>query len=156
MKKILQIDGGGIRGIIPAVICAAVEEETGRKICEMFDLITGTSTGSIIGGALAAGVEAEKIKQMYVSDGTKLFKKRIPFPWNLLRVKYARKPFLKMLEAIIGDVKMSQLNTRYMATAFNLCSRRTHFIKSWDENDAQFTLSDVISWSALSAAYYFG
>lgn len=157
MKKILQIDGGGIRGIIPAVICAEVEEKTGKRICYMFDLITGTSTGSILGGALAAGVEAERIKKLYLEDGPRLFKKRNQcMPWNWFRARYNRKTLMGKLSEIIGDVKMSQLNTRYMAAAFNLCSRRTHFIKSWDKEDAALSLVDVISWSALSAAFYFG
>ena len=54
MKKILQIDGGGIRGIIPAVILSYLEEKCGKPLCQCFDLITGTSTGAIIGGAIAA------------------------------------------------------------------------------------------------------
>ena len=54
--KILQIDGGGIRGIIPSVICAAIEERKGEPISRLFDMISGTSTGAILGGALAAGI----------------------------------------------------------------------------------------------------
>ena len=42
-----------------------------------------------------------------------------------------------------------------MATTFNLCSQRTHFIKSWSSHDSQRSIIDVISWSALSALYYF-
>ena len=153
MKKILQIDGGGIRGIIPAIVCAAIEKKTKERICDLFDLITGTSTGAIIGGTLAAGVEAEKIKEMYVSDGPELFKPRC---LNWFRVKYDREPFVNMLKEIVGDKKMSELKTRYMAAAFNLCSGRTHFIKTWDDTDAELLLRDVIKWSALSAARYFG
>ena len=48
MKKILSIDGGGIRGIIPAMVLAAIEEETGVPTADNFDLIAGTSTGGIL------------------------------------------------------------------------------------------------------------
>ena len=48
MKKILSIDGGGIRGIIPARVLAAIEERTGIPTAENFDLIAGTSTGGIL------------------------------------------------------------------------------------------------------------
>ncbi|MBT3274462.1 MAG: patatin [Spirochaetales bacterium] len=157
MKRILQIDGGGIRGIIPAVICSALEKETGKKISDVFDLITGTSTGSIIGGALAAGVPAEWIRKLYVDDGPRLFRKRNPvLPWNWFRAKYDRTPFIEKLQGVVGSKTMADLHTRYMATAFNLCSGRTHFIKSWHDSDAAHGLVDVISWSALSAALYFG
>ena len=45
---ILSIDGGGFRGIIPAMILAEIERRTGHRIAEMFDLIAGTSTGGIL------------------------------------------------------------------------------------------------------------
>ena len=51
--KILSIDGGGIRGLIPALVLAEVERRTGRRIGDCFDLIAGTSTGGIIACALA-------------------------------------------------------------------------------------------------------
>ena len=46
--KVLAVDGGGIRGIIPALVLAAIEEQTHRQIFELFDLVAGTSTGGII------------------------------------------------------------------------------------------------------------
>ena len=46
--KILAIDGGGIRGLIPALVLAEIEQRTGRPISSLFDLVAGTSTGAII------------------------------------------------------------------------------------------------------------
>ncbi|MGB6944850.1 MAG: patatin-like phospholipase family protein, partial [Bryobacteraceae bacterium] len=48
MIKILCIDGGGIRGIIPAVVLAEIERRTARPIAHLFNLIAGTSTGGIL------------------------------------------------------------------------------------------------------------
>jgi patatin-like phospholipase/acyl hydrolase len=42
MKKILSIDGGGIRGLIPALVLAEIEEKTGKSTAANFDLIAGT------------------------------------------------------------------------------------------------------------------
>src|SRR5260370_29866177 len=53
---ILTIDGGGIRGIIPARIIAEIERRTGKAAAHLFDLIAGTSTGGIL--ALALGIPA--------------------------------------------------------------------------------------------------
>ena len=50
--NVLSIDGGGIRGIIPAMVLAEIEERTDKPICELFDLIAGTSTGGILALAL--------------------------------------------------------------------------------------------------------
>ncbi|MGH9262301.1 MAG: patatin-like phospholipase family protein, partial [Acidimicrobiales bacterium] len=52
MFRILSIDGGGIRGLIPATVLAALEDRTGRPVARLFDLIAGTSTG----GLLACGL----------------------------------------------------------------------------------------------------
>ena len=46
--KVLSIDGGGIRGIIPAIILGELQKRLGRNVYEIFDLIAGTSTGGII------------------------------------------------------------------------------------------------------------
>jgi patatin-like phospholipase/acyl hydrolase len=46
--KVLSIDGGGIRGVGPAMVLAEIEERTGRPAAERFDLIVGTSTGGIL------------------------------------------------------------------------------------------------------------
>ena len=51
--RVLALDGGGIRGVIPATVLAEIENKTGKRIAEMFDLIAGTSTGGILALALA-------------------------------------------------------------------------------------------------------
>jgi patatin-like phospholipase/acyl hydrolase len=43
--RVLAIDGGGIRGLIPALVLAELERRAGRRVFELFDLIAGTSTG---------------------------------------------------------------------------------------------------------------
>lgn len=51
--RVLSIDGGGIRGIIPALVLGDLERRTGRPVADLFDLIAGTSTGGILALALA-------------------------------------------------------------------------------------------------------
>ncbi len=73
MKKILTIDGGGTRGIIPATILSAIEEHTGIPIREQFDLIAGTSTGGIIAIGLAMGIAAKDIEELYLKKSKAIF-----------------------------------------------------------------------------------
>lgn len=164
--KILQIDGGGIKGVIPALVLEELEErlkrECGKAIHEVFDLIIGTSSGAIIGAGLAAGVRAEDIKNFYLVDGVRLFgKKSPPFLWPFTSV-YKRESFRDVIGRIevegraINSLKLKELKTNYIATAYNLCTERTHFIKSDSSKDENYNLLDVISWSALSAFHYFG
>ncbi|MEG5047113.1 patatin-like phospholipase family protein [Microcoleus sp. B4-C1] len=78
--RILSIDGGGIRGIIPLKVLAYIEETTGKKTHELFNLIGGTSTGGIIALALNSykpGTQeiykAEDVLKFYTEDADKIF-----------------------------------------------------------------------------------
>ena len=75
MKRALVIDGGGLKGIIPAIVCKKIEEREKKPIHELFDLICGTSTGAVIGGTLAAGVSAADIADLYITKVPKFFTK---------------------------------------------------------------------------------
>src|SRR4029453_4043476 len=52
--RVLALDGGGIRGVLPALLLGELERRTGRPTADVFDLITGTSTGGILALALTA------------------------------------------------------------------------------------------------------
>src|SRR5215210_4815135 len=80
MKKVLSIDGGGIRGIIPAMVLAEIEARTGKRSAEMFDLVAGTSTGGILAlGLTKPGQDgkpeysAKKLIDLYETEGRKIF-----------------------------------------------------------------------------------
>lgn len=73
--RILSIDGGGIRGILPASILTKLEERylPGKSAGDYFDLITGTSTGGIIALALSLGMTARTILDIYMQHGSEVF-----------------------------------------------------------------------------------
>lgn len=73
MKRILAIDGGGLRGIIPAMLLADLERHTGKPTRETFSFLAGTSTGAIIVAALAAGVPATDVVEFYENDADEVF-----------------------------------------------------------------------------------
>jgi patatin-like phospholipase/acyl hydrolase len=72
-RYLLSIDGGGIRGIIPAVALAKLEATTGRPARETFSFAAGTSTGAIIAAAIAAGIPATRIVALYVDRAPEVF-----------------------------------------------------------------------------------
>lgn len=158
MKRALVIDGGGLKGIIPATVVDQIEQKEGRPIYEQFDLICGTSTGSVIGGALSAGVPGSELRQLYYETVPELFTPRnrfLPKNWFVAE-KYDPDPFITLLKQKTTWKKFKQTKTLFLTTAFNLCSRRTHFLHSDDSSENHYGLAEVISWSALSAALYFG
>lgn len=79
--KILALDGGGIRGVIPAYILKQIEAELGKRIYECFDIIAGTSTGGIITMGLTTPIvsngnvpySASEILQFYMTDESNIF-----------------------------------------------------------------------------------
>lgn len=73
MKRILTIDGGGIRGTFPAAFLANLEQDLEQPIGRYFDLIAGTSTGGIIAIGLALGLRAADILRLYEEEGPAIF-----------------------------------------------------------------------------------
>jgi uncharacterized protein len=85
MRRILSIDGGGIRGIIPAVLLAALERQTGRLTRETFDFVAGTSTGAVLAAGIAAGIPAAELARLYERRSAEVFR-RVPLVSTLRRV----------------------------------------------------------------------
>ncbi|MGH2587072.1 MAG: patatin-like phospholipase family protein [Dehalococcoidia bacterium] len=81
-RLLLAIDGGGIRGIIPATLLVALERVTGRLTRETFSFVAGTSTGAIITAGVVAGIPAERILDLYLTRAQEVFTKG---PLNLPR-----------------------------------------------------------------------
>jgi patatin-like phospholipase/acyl hydrolase len=71
--RILSIDGGGVRGIIPARLLQRIEESIGELASTLFHLIAGTSTGGILGCGLAKGKPAREIGDLYAKRGGEIF-----------------------------------------------------------------------------------
>ena len=79
-KRILALDGGGIRGVLTLEYVGAIEamlrdryNKPDLLLCDYFDLIGGTSTGSIIAAGLACGMSADALKKLYRGIGTDIF-----------------------------------------------------------------------------------
>jgi len=79
MKRILSIDGGGIRGIIPASTLVALETQLGKPVRDCFDFVAGTSTGALIAAAVAAGLPAARMLEIYTTRADEIFTPPQPF-----------------------------------------------------------------------------
>jgi predicted acylesterase/phospholipase RssA len=123
MKRILAIDGGGIRGLIPALVCEHMEDVTDSGILKMFDLIAGTSTGGILALGYAAGLEAKELVDLYKTHGKEIFGRpaKVTGWW---RPKYSAKPLEAILREKFGERKLSEAHVEVMVTNYNLDLRR--------------------------------
>jgi len=82
-RFLLSIDGGGVRGIVPALALARLEELTGRPARETFSFVAGTSTGALLAAAVAAGLPATQMVALYRDRTREIFSPRSP--WNEIR-----------------------------------------------------------------------
>jgi hypothetical protein len=108
-KRILSLDGGGLRGILTLGILKRIEDElrsrhrndSAFRLCDYFDLIAGTSTGAIIAAALAIGWSVDDIAKKYFQLGTRVFK-RSRLRQGFLRAKYDQGRLIDELKAVYG------------------------------------------------------
>lgn len=107
-RKVLSLDGGGIRGVLTLEILleletqlkAAFQKDDSFRLSDFFDYIGGTSTGAIIAAGLARGMSVSELLQFYVDKGKAMFDKA----FLLKRVKYFYNngPLLKELQNVFG------------------------------------------------------
>jgi patatin-like phospholipase/acyl hydrolase len=109
--RILSIDGGGTRGLFPATIIRQLELDLGKPVTEIFDVIIGSATGGIIAAAIAGGLSAEQMQNIYLNEADDLLPKNffrqflLLNPVNLFRAKYTNKGLYAALEKHIGSQK---------------------------------------------------
>ncbi len=109
--RILSIDGGGTRGLFPATILRQLENDLGKKVTDLFDVIIGSATGGIIATSIAAGLNMETIQSIYLDEAAKLLPKSfyrqslLTNPLNFFRAKYTNKGLRKALLHHIGENK---------------------------------------------------
>jgi patatin-like phospholipase/acyl hydrolase len=73
MTNALSINGGGIRGIIPCSVLAALEQQTGKYTRDLFSYVAGTSTGALLAAGVAAGVPASELLTVYTTRAKEVF-----------------------------------------------------------------------------------
>jgi len=157
MKKILQLDGGGIRGLIQLPSLVKIEKDIGKPISELFDLIVGTSVGSIIGGILSTGrVSAEELNDLFYGCIDEVFKKRFFRTINFVgNGKYDRKALVDLLNDKLGyHTLMNACKTKFICTSVCVNDGRNHYFKSWEDKDSKENLVSIINRS-YAAPYYF-
>ena len=137
--KVIAIDGGGIRGLIPALVLAEIESRTGRRIADMAGLIAGTSTGGILACALGKPdpMPASEIAQLYVEEGPKIFDrsllKKITSLGGYIDERYESKGLVQALERYLGDTPMDAATVPLLLTAYDTERRAIHFLRSEGE-----------------------
>ncbi len=168
MKKVLSIDGGGIRGILPARLLHELEKTVNKPVSEIFDLIAGTSTGGILALCLTLPdnngkpkYKAIDILELYVNEGKRIFKKSA---WkstislgNLIDAKFNADGIEAVLDEYLGETKLSEALTSVIIPSYEIEQRMPFFFKSRkakENPDYDFKMKDVARSTSAAPTYF--
>ncbi len=168
MMTVLSIDGGGIRGIIPAMLLAYIEHRTQQPIAELFDLVAGTSTGGILALGLTVPKSpdrhpytAQQLVAMYEYDGHRIFSRSIARKLfavdNLIWKKYTSSGIEQVLLEYFGDSRLAGAVTDVLITSYEIERRFPFFFKSINarqRSDYDFPARDVARATSAAPTYF--
>lgn len=162
--RVLSIDGGGIRGLIPAIVLTELEHRSGRRIFELFDLIAGTSTGGILACALCAPdpLPAQELVSLYEVEGPTIFDRdvfqRIRSGEGLLDEKYDAGELDRALERFLADKRLADARPDLIVPAYNMTEPGPYFFKTRKARESpaeeDFPLSVVARATAAAPTYF--
>lgn len=159
--RVLAIDGGGVRGIIPALVLAELERRTGSTVGRMFDFIAGTSTGGLVALGLAMpdergepALRSARIIEMYQRAGQSIFVRGSHNPVHpLLHERYPSEHIERTLDAYFGDTPLSAAAVDVLVTSYDLLTREVVLLSSSAaRDDASLDLPMRVAARATSAA----
>jgi patatin-like phospholipase/acyl hydrolase len=176
MKKIriLSVDGGGIRGVLPGTILAQLEKilqrqsNSERKIGDYFDMIAGTSTGGILsciyltpGDDGKAKYSAQDAVDLYIKNGHTIFDRttaqKISSVGGILHQKYSQDALYELLTTYFGDVTLDKLIKPIIITSYDITDRSAVFFTSADARTDEiynFYVRDVARATSAAPTYF--
>jgi uncharacterized protein len=166
--RILAIDGGGIRGVIPAIVLSEIERRSGRRTAELFDLVAGTSTGGILACGLTRPAEggapqftAADLIGLYESEGPEIFHrsllKRVESVEGYLDERYDDSGLNAALRRYLDGTRLSEAVTDIFITAYEIERRQAFFFRSSrarTDPTYDFTYVDAARATAAAPTYF--
>lgn len=162
--RILSIDGGGMLGIMTTVYLAELERELGGDLRDHFDIIAGTSTGSILAAAVAMGLKADAIQELYWNRGSHIFKKSVldffgrTFTEGVSRPEYNEENLGEELQRQFTDggeeVRFGDLKPLVMITAYETHCRQAKVFKNDRDKYKDLPVWELVKASSSAPTYF--
>jgi hypothetical protein len=148
----LAIDGGGIKGLMVAEALKKLEQATGKPIHQLFNLTAGTSTGALIAGGIARGLNASQITDIYAESGPKIFRKTwrtLPIVNLLVNYRFSNEPLKEILKDYLENITIGELHQQrpdfhMVITATDVYASTVRFIKLNKQRYADWYLHDAV------------
>ena len=164
-RRVLSIDGGGIRGIIPAMVVAHIERKLNKPAHELFDLLVGTSTGGILALGLSrpganrpAQFSARRVVKLYEEQGANIFEYSL---WRKLRTvggildeAYSHEVLEDILGKYFAGATLADCEVPTMVTSYDIQNRRTVFLKSWHGDHQPLLCRDAARATSAAPTYF--
>jgi len=165
MKYVLSLDGGGIRGLIPALVLAEIERQTGKKIAELFDLIAGTSTGGILAlglckdnGSGTSQYSAKDLSKIYQNRGGEIFSRSlwrgISTTGGLSDEKYSADGLETILEDFFGSEILGSALKDVLISSYDIQNREPVFFKSWADKFKTVQMKHVARATSAAPTFF--
>ena len=126
---ILALDGGGTRGIYTAQLLAKIEHAFQRRIKTCFDLIAGTSTGSIIAGAAVSDIPMADIVRLFENEAPHIFRRRW-YRLPLFLSKYPSAQLSQIIAAHLPATPLGEISMPLMITCSEIAKSDVHIFRS--------------------------
>jgi patatin-like phospholipase/acyl hydrolase len=160
--KILSIDGGGILGLYSVDILKSIQKEylSGKRFCDEFQLITGTSTGGIIALGLAVGRTAEEILTFYQKHGKKIFPRwrSFIFPFGFIHNKYSNNNLKIALNNFFRDATITDCKTAICVPAIDITNCQPVIFKTNNNGkltrDMNTKLKDIAAATSAAPTFF--
>jgi uncharacterized protein len=158
MKKILSIDGGGVRGIIPVIILTEIEKQAGQPISNLFDLFVGTSTGGMLVlslnlpdplASMRPACSAAEAGRLFHEWGNRAFGHELSKTDQLSSDTSPENRIEDMFREYFGNTLLSSSIKPTMVTAFDLSTSQPFFFNS--DKTMRDCGSEVLMWQAARA-----
>jgi uncharacterized protein len=168
--RVLSIDGGGIRGLLPATLLTEIEARTGKPAAELFHLLVGTSIGGITVMALTVPdskdprkprYSAKALDDLYAEVAPRIFSisgpRRLRTGDRLLHEKYPNEVVEEVLDGVFGDTPLAAALAPAMVTAYDTERRRPLMFKSEKaKREPEWNLPmRIVGRAAIAAPTYF-
>jgi len=164
-KRVLAIDGGGIRGIIPAMVVAHIEKKLRKPASELFDLMVGTSTGGILALGLGrpttgspAQFLAKHIVKLYEDHGAVIFEhslwRKLRTAGGILEEAYSHQNLEAVLEYYFAGAQLKDCAVPTMVTSYDIQNRKTVFLKSWHVHHQSIRCRDAARATSAAPTYF--
>jgi uncharacterized protein len=176
--RILCVDGGGIRGLIPALVVGEIErrlqERAGpqARASDYFHMFAGTSTGGLVALSLTApdpneperpAVSADQLARFYTEDGPGIFHRslwqRLRTLWGWLGPKYTLGPLEKSIQNRLGTTEIQNALRELIVCSYDMTNREPYFFKRWrarelPESDRNRPLADAGLATSAAPTYF--